>query len=489
MTLPGTLFAKLWQRLAPMAGAILAGPWAGRGADEFDTLLELFQNASQPDVPAEIDAYLKGKKIPFSASIADLDQRALAVMCALDEAVMTIHPGFPRRLSGFGAAARPMLSAMRARRVAEGNYAEVKRVGLVIPKGNLRPRTHSGDDENASGTELGNQFEYLALVAPLPDGRTIRIIAPPPSRLLVPIDRSDQVGLAPIAEDREDLKFEVSNRGDRPYLDTLPRAAPLGARMVEAVTHLLDDGAGLVVLPELVAPVAAAEDLSVALRGRSAKGHQALILAGTGPSKDHDPVVAKPYNEAVLMGADGRIFARQRKLHLFNMSINRMRDCGIAPMKGFASRNHLEYAAAGSEIVICDFHGLGRVLVLICEDLEQPNPSEQLARSLRPDWILTPVLDISQEVGRWTHTRAIDLSRRSGARVVVSCSATLGVRMAGGDQLANLGSNIVNSGLCVDMKADRRFKLVRATGALSPDRVTVTWDPAAWDKHELVTKK
>ncbi|HEX7857801.1 MAG TPA: hypothetical protein VF503_29330 [Sphingobium sp.] len=186
----------------------------------------------------------------------------------------------------------------------------------------------------------------------------------------------------------------------------------------------------------------------------------------------------------MLIGANGRVLAYQRKLHLFNMGIGRMRDCHIAAAPGCGTRNHMEDAAAGSELVVCDLHGLGRVMTLICEDLQQQVPGGDLALILRPDWILTPVLDINQTTGRWTHSRAIEIGRKTLSRVVVSCCATLGVRMAGADTLV-AATTTINTGICFD--GDRnRVRFVASTGALSPDRIIVKWESAIWPTHEIV---
>lgn len=187
----------------------------------------------------------------------------------------------------------------------------------------------------------------------------------------------------------------------------------------------------------------------------------------------------------MLIGANGRVLSHQRKLHLFNMGINRMRDCEIATAPGCGSCNRMEDAAAGTELVVCDLHGLGRVMTLICEDLQQQTPGGDLALVLRPDWILTPVLDISQTAGRWTHSRSIEIGRKTLSRVVVSCCATLGVRMAKGHTLATTKSTI-NTGICFDGADGRRVRLVKSTGALTPDRTVVKWESSTWPKHEIV---
>ncbi|GFE93886.1 carbon-nitrogen hydrolase family protein [Acetobacter persici] len=486
MTLPGDLFAALWQTVVPFAGAIITRPWDGRFASEFDAISQCLEQAPDAHVPAEIEAYLKSEVVPFDCRVMLPVERAFVVMCALDAVAIAIHPAMPNRLPGLGRAPSGMLAIMKAERTATGHYADVAGVGMVVPKGHLvsRKSLRPNDVEEGSGTDLAHQFAHLTLVRHPGDGRTLRFIAPSPRKFFVSSNRADYVGLAPIAEDRDDIDFMTTKRGDRPFLDAIPKAPLLSDRITAAVTALLDDGAGVIVLPELVGSVASAEALKIALKARGSDT-EGLILAGTGASASVDPGAHRPHNEAMLIGANGRVLARQRKLHLFNMGINRMRECDIAPATGCGSRNHMEDAAAGTELVVCDLHGLGRVMTLICEDLQQQVPGGDLALVLRPDWILTPVLDISQTVGRWTHSRSIEIGRKPLSRVVVSCCATLGVRMANGDRLCD-SKTAINTGICFDGTDGRRVRLIESTGTLTPDRTIIKWESATWTQHKIV---
>lgn len=488
MMLPGDLFASLWSTVAPCAGAIIARPWDGRLAPEFNAILQRLSEAQDPHVPPEIEAYLAGHSVSFTCGVTAPVERAFVVMCALDGAAVAIHPAMPNRLPGLARAPTGMLAAMKARRTTTGHYADVPGTGIVVPKGHLvsRNATRPDDASEASGTDLGHQFTHLTLAPHPGNGRTIRFIAPAPSKFFVSSDRTDCVGLAPIAEDFDDIDFVATKRGDRPYLDAIPRSPMLVDRIAASVIALLDEGAGVIVLPELVGSVAAIEALRLKLRNRGS-GTEGLILAGTGASTSLEQSTMLPHNEAVLIGANGRILAQQRKLHLFNMGFERMRACEINAVPGCETRNHMEDAAAGTELVVCDLQGLGRVMTLICEDLQQQVPGGDLALLLRPDWILTPVLDVSQKVGRWAHARSIEIGRKTLSRIVISCCATLAVRMSGGRTLADTRGPI-NTGICYDGASDRRFKLVESTGALKPDRTIVKWESSTWPQHETVAK-
>lgn len=489
MSLPGDLFAQLWLTVVPHQGRVVTRPWAGRSATEFDAIARALHECETADVPLEIEAYLSGDDGPFDCSVKKTVERAFVVMCALDHVAETIHPAMKTRLGGRTVRGGAMLSAWRARRFEEGVYGSIGDAGFVVPKGHLMTRDRPADDRDASGSDLAHQFAYLSFISPPSAGRTVRMLALPPSKFSVPDGRASLVGLAPIAEDRDDLTFVASQRGTRAYLDTEAHEPDqLAQRISATVTALLDDGAGLIVLPELVATAGSVAQLQDALRDRlgSRSETPALILAGSGPGKDVCPDSGRPFNEVALLSADGRVLARQRKIHLFNMGADRMEQCGIAPAQGFEGRNHMEDAAGGAEVVICDLLGLGRVMVLICEDLEQQDPGGELAVQLRPDWIITPVLDVSQAIGRWTHTRAVELGRRTQSRLVISCSGTLCVRYAKADRLVDLGGEDANTGLCFDGFSGLTSRLVSTAGFPSPARVLVPWESAAWRTRRVI---
>lgn len=488
MRLPGDLFAELWAVVVPHEGRVIARPWDGWRAAEYGAIVEALRACDTVDVPEAVQAYVGGSPGSIAISVSTPAERAFVVMCALDEIAQAIHPAMKTRLPGRGTALGGMLSAMRARRFTDGSYGTDASGGQVVPKGHLMPRKRPDDAASASGSDLSHQFAYLSYIPALAHERRLRMLALTPSKFSSPGDRVEAVGLAPIAENPDDLRFRSSARGGRPYLDTEVANFGLGPRMAEAVTHLLDGGAGLIVLPELVATPHGVDQLQTALKARLevSQGLEtpAFIVAGSGPTAEICPDSGRPFNEATLMSASGRILARQRKLHLFNMGAGRMMDCAIAFAPGFESVNHMEDAAPGQDLVVCDLPGLGRVMVLICEDLEQPEPSGA-AIALRPDWIITPVLDIAQAVGRWTHTRAIELARRTQSRVVVSCSASLSARVAGAADLAGVPADKARTGLCLDGFQEVRALLVDSAGKSAPAHEVVPWDSASWPKRKV----
>ncbi len=487
MTLPGELFARLWSEVEPHSGAVISTPWHGRHASEHDVIADLLRGWNTPEIPPDIDSYLSGKPISFKCDVeAEAKaERAFVVMCALDEAVMDIHPALKTRVAGRSLVVGNMLSNMRAERSVEGHYAYVPGVGYVIPKGQLTSRRRVNEIDDASGSDLATQFEYLALVKPIGAGRSIEFTVVPPSRCKLVDPNAVAVGVAPIAEDADDLVFNTVSRLERPFLDTQPaNPTVLSERLITAVDQLLSSGADMIVLPELVVSPDAVKNLASRLRARGAASRDGLIVCGSGLSQDRCAETNKPFNECTVMTTTGEIIFSQRKLHPFNMAAKRMKDCQINAAVGHDGKSHMEDIAAGSVLKIYDLHDIGRVIVLICEDLEQVTPCGDICIAVRPDWIFTPVLDISQEPGRWTHRRAVEIARRTLSRVVVSSSACLTVRLERKSKLTELEPAKVGISLLCDGYAGNKVKRIQASGT-SPEGFVISWDTSTWPNDHI----
>ena len=96
-----------------------------------------------------------------------------------------------------------------------------------------------------------------------------------------------------------------------------------------------------------------------------ARRHGCWILAGSLAETSDDP--ARPYNTSVLIGPDGEIRARYRKIHLFDVAVDR------GPVDVESAR-----VSGGSEVVVADIDG-ARLGLTICYDLRFPELYRTLA--------------------------------------------------------------------------------------------------------------
>ncbi len=485
---PGELFAVLWSRIERHTSEVILNPWLGRNAIEYVALGALLRTTAGVDVPIEIEDYLAGKTAPFATDVAKdhLEQRAFVVMCALDDAAMDIHPSVKTRIAGLSAALGPLQTAMKAARTADGRYGYVANVGSVIAKGQLTSRRVQNESDEANGANLDSQFEYLTVVAD-PTPHSVRFLVVPPYQFGMSDTMAQKLGIAPIAEDADDLTFTASSRSGRGYLDARPtNPDALGQRMAEAVAHLLDRGVGVVALPELVSSGSAIATLQKRLRSRPSSGHTPILVCGSGLSTDPCPSTGRFFNEATVLTGRGKVLFKQQKIHPFNMAPRRMEQCRVASDPLHPGKPHMEDIAAATVLTVCDLPDLGRIIVMICEDFEQAQPTGVLAFSTRPDWIFAPVLDVSLDLGRWGHQRCIEIGRRTLSRIVVTSSATLSVRREGKKELVETPADKVGIGILYDGHAGRRVKrLIPDLTSARPQTVYVDWDSSNWPQDDV----
>jgi hypothetical protein len=72
-----------------------------------------------------------------------------------------------------------------------------------------------------------------------------------------------------------------------------------------------------------------------------------------------------------------------------------------------------------------DDPGFGRLIVLICEDLQRCDPARRIAVDIGPTTVVAPVMDYALRADRWAAAAAAQLANEPGARVLVVSSASL----------------------------------------------------------------
>jgi predicted amidohydrolase len=90
-----------------------------------------------------------------------------------------------------------------------------------------------------------------------------------------------------------------------------------------------------------------------------------FVVAGGMPEKNEDP--ARPFNTSVLFAPDGRILARYRKLHLFDVEVG-----------GMSYRESDSTSAGGMEVSLSEVGGVP-VGMTICYDVRFPELYRRLA--------------------------------------------------------------------------------------------------------------
>jgi hypothetical protein len=347
----------------------------------------------------------------------------LGAMRAIDDAFEQIHPR--TLLAASAGMGSPPTWAIEARdkRLLEGVYA-VHGDRALIPRGPFA-RSPRGPLETATFS-LVDQFAACAVV-PLTieeDGRiigiSVRVVTQGVAKGVPP--RAGRIGseaitLAPLAEATSDLVANVSEDGGTTYLD-IQKGTGFAPRDVFA--SLIGDcgETDVLLLPELVfdmSDVDAIRDTLATAGGERPR----MIICGSGLEANGNEW---PWNASQIVNGSGSLLWSHRKNAAYGMLKDTFDNLKI---KNVAKAKQLmEKISWSGQITVGDVEGLGRCLVLICQDLMMPGV-EHLIRAYEPDWVFLPILDSGTNFHRWPYKRIVDLSAIGPTRFVVVSSLTM----------------------------------------------------------------
>lgn len=410
--------------------------------------------------------------------------RVLAALQAIDQAFAAIHP----RNVETSTTPPPTswLKDARFERRLAGAYASAGADRLITrgPLTRLPRHLHA-----TMGDHLADRFAALA-VAPLtiahdglPITIAVRIIELDPWAGVPKGKRpgSETVGFVPVATERHQVCIRDVYHSGTMFASYGPSGAfESGAVAFEALQGLGD--VDIAILPELVLTEDHVDALARSLNLVRAPLPR-VIVAGSSDTSCLSPENLA-WNECRVLNAQGSELWRQRKVWPAGIGRQRAIDYGL-PDPGPGSLT-LEANASGSEIVVADIEGLGRCIVLICQDCEMEVAVPALIAAYQPDWIFTPIFDRSIDEGRWTHARAFGLSSLSQARCIAVTNAAFG----------GIGTNI---GIAVGPKqveeadhvgdVDRAVYIVNLSDVTAPVAETIEWRSGEWRQTWLTSKE
>lgn len=412
-------------------------------------------------------------------AIVDLSHlgHILDAMKAMDQAFAPIHPRTPILNPG---AARPVvptwLRDLRDLRPSLGCYCQDDSWRL-IPRG---PLLRAPRQEWAANTDcLADHFTILSVVPVTchENHRPIRIASivkgtdAPTGIPLGPHPGAETIAFLPVAEDANDLDLTPRAVGKNSFVRVRCRTA-------DSVTTALTKAGpvDIALAPELVMTEDEADILAATLNPSTTS----LILAGSGDTRQTN-ADGFAWNEARVLNGAGATLWRQRKIQIAGMTDLAEKLGLLAPGTDIAFEDN----ASGDEIVVADLDGLGRCVVLICQDVLVEDMASLVIRDYQPDWVFVPILDKGVDPGRWTHQRAFSLSGEAHTRFLIVSSTGLGRKIG--------GTGSIPCGLAIGPKTKaapdegRRTQSVRAKG--KPGRATLQWRNGPWKVTTLVVKK
>ncbi|MFC5389886.1 hypothetical protein U0030_02215 [Brevundimonas bullata] len=372
----------------------------------------------------------------------------LDAMQVLDEVYLLIHPR-TALLSPSRARRRRLpawLEDAREQRTLGQPYA-VDDSRILAPRGPFTARARTMAHLN--GETLEDRFNALTAPPRFVDanGRKIEIsqkVIGHDAAQGVPAPRrgdrrpgSESVGVVVVAERADELEMSRPDRPSGPHLDIRARSDLNAADRFFAGVRRLGD-LDVAMAPELTISEEQATRFAEKLT-ETADRWPRLSVAGSGGSRRSDER-GRRENVSIMYNALGAELWRHRKVWPYAMTAGQVAKFRWDPIG--AEELLGEDLLDGETLTVADLDGLGRVMILICQDFQINSAVGDMIRLYQPDWVLVPVLDSDTEFGRWAHKRAFDLSGLSNARFVVASSLAL-AEQAGSKAYPNIAVGLM----------------------------------------------
>ncbi|MFC5183034.1 carbon-nitrogen hydrolase family protein [Actinomadura harenae] len=234
-----------------------------------------------------------------------------------------------------------------------------------------------------------------------------------------------EVGCAPVMESYDEVRVGFAERAARTVYRLDPAdTADVRARIRAIVRRLDEAGARIAVLPEATLSDGLLEVWKEAAFDTARRDAPLrLLMLGSGPLGGGDP----PPNRAVLIDRwTGAELLVQDKLSPFVLGERQMRDWAVpgAPGAGTAE----EDIAPGAAVRLLDC-SLGRLAVLICEDLSRADRWDRELMAAGASHLLVPIFSKPILRFRWEEQGAQRQVNTLGAWVVVANSLVVGNAM------------------------------------------------------------
>ncbi|NUB12491.1 hypothetical protein GAY28_07085 [Azospirillum brasilense] len=244
-------------------------------------------------------------------------------------------------------------------------------------------------------------------------------------------------------------------------------------------------GAALIVFPEVTADPATLGSIQTAVRRQAVDGPIRYVLVGVRQDGEGD---AKPRSTAVLLDRTGAEIFRQTKLHCWDLDADQCRSYDVRGPDGRPLDAAKEFIAPGDGVTIVELPNMGRLAVMICEDLGREQPAAWLCRAKLLDWIVTPVMDAGLTEGRWQAQAGDGSSRAGSCRVVVANSMAVSHRFnrvcdAGGEEdkrITDCGVALFFQPRADPAQCSRIRRLSLPIDAPDPGYVAARWEPQTW---------
>lgn len=268
------------------------------------------------------------------------------------------------------------------------------------------------------------RFVYPGFVRGIPQKLDVKVTFVPD--LEIPIEAlRDQlnVGVVPLVGDVHDFDWVPVNVDPPRFRVSLKHPEAIAAKAEVAIAEAGRNQCDIVVFPELCFGHKEQESFGrvIARVARRHGGYPWLVVAGSAYTPSDASGLAF-YNRAIVFDGHGRELLRYNKLFPYEFSMEEEERYGLAPLLGATAR--IEDIITSPRWLGILQTAIGRIAVLICEDIWNLTHFLPIVQDLAVDWLLVPVLDGIQHDARWT-ARNAGMYAEHGTSVVIASSTSL----------------------------------------------------------------
>ncbi len=231
------------------------------------------------------------------------------------------------------------------------------------------------------------------------------------------------LGAVPLMEQLDEQPFEFHEEADQGLYRIRINDRPLYERLDKTMRNLEQSGAKIAILPEYALSAGLLDHWRTLLDTEPRPGSALQwLLLGSGPVGDETP----PPNRAILIDRfTGETLLEHDKTAGFTLAAGQAADWELPNRPTVEPVD--EDITLGDKVTVLET-SLGRIAVLICEDIKQSTDWEAPLRAFGVSHLFVPILStpISKELFRWeqqTGHRCVDVL---GTWVVFSNSLALG---------------------------------------------------------------
>jgi predicted amidohydrolase len=226
------------------------------------------------------------------------------------------------------------------------------------------------------------------------------------------------VGCAPLLESYDDVQLDfVEEDGYSGFRLTPVESQSLRKRITNVVMELDDAEAGIAVMPEATLTEELLNHWKQEVRSTAASDSQLRwLLVGTGPLGEDDP---RPNRAVLIDRRTGREILSQDKLAAFILTAEQAKSWNLPGVP--ASGSAAEDITRGSVVTVLE-SSLGRLAILICEDLNQSVQWERELVECGISHLFVPIFSKPIMRYRWEQRGAESQIDNMGAWLIIANS-------------------------------------------------------------------